>query len=78
MTPRRSKAARFVETCDAFHLPIVSFVDEPGFMIARPSGRHHPFRHGGAVRRPRPACRGGRVLRKSFGVAQGIHSARAR
>jgi acetyl-CoA carboxylase carboxyltransferase component len=26
------KAARFVRTCDAFNIPIVSFVDVPGFM----------------------------------------------
>ena len=26
------KAARFVRTCDAFNLPIVSFVDVPGFL----------------------------------------------
>lgn len=27
-----SKAARFVRTCDAFNLPIVTFVDVPGFL----------------------------------------------
>lgn len=26
------KAARFVRTCDAFHLPVVTFVDVPGFL----------------------------------------------
>ena len=26
------KAARFVRTCDAFNVPIISFVDVPGFM----------------------------------------------
>ncbi|MGH3587421.1 MAG: acyl-CoA carboxylase subunit beta [Pseudonocardia sp.] len=26
------KAARFVRTCDAFHIPIVTFVDVPGFL----------------------------------------------
>ena len=24
---------RIVSLCDTFHLPIVSFVDEPGFMV---------------------------------------------
>jgi propionyl-CoA/long-chain acyl-CoA carboxylase carboxyl transferase subunit len=26
------KAARFVRTCDAFHIPVVTFVDVPGFL----------------------------------------------
>ena len=26
------KAARFVRTCDAFNMPIVTFVDVPGFL----------------------------------------------
>src|SRR5437867_7401478 len=26
------KAARFVRTCDAFNVPLVSFVDVPGFL----------------------------------------------
>ena len=26
------KAARFVRTCDAFNIPIVTFVDVPGFL----------------------------------------------
>ena len=28
---RRSKAARFVQWCDAFNFPIITFVDTPGF-----------------------------------------------
>src|SRR5206468_11611768 len=27
-----TKAARFVRTCDAFNLPLVTFVDVPGFL----------------------------------------------
>src|SRR4029077_17848230 len=27
-----NKAARFVRTCDAFNLPLVTFVDVPGFL----------------------------------------------
>ena len=27
------KTRRFIETCDSFHIPIVTFIDEPGFMI---------------------------------------------
>ena len=36
------KAARFVRFCDAFNLPIVTFVDVPGFLPgARPGVRRH-------------------------------------
>jgi acetyl-CoA carboxylase carboxyltransferase component len=70
------KVRRFVETCDAFHLPIVSFVDEPGFMIGPDAERAATIRFGMealfAVQQthvPWAAV----VLRKSFGVAQGIH-----
>jgi acetyl-CoA carboxylase carboxyltransferase component len=31
--PASEKQTRFVEMCDAFHVPIVYFVDVPGFMI---------------------------------------------
>jgi len=60
-SPRRSpgcstsdastKAARFVRTCDAFNIPIVTFVDVPGFLPG-PSrvGRDHPPRRQAAVR----------------------------
>ena len=29
------KLTRFVDLCDTFHLPVVNFVDQPGFMIGR-------------------------------------------
>jgi propionyl-CoA carboxylase beta chain len=40
------KAARFVRTCDAFNVPIVSFVDVPGFLPG--VGQEHGgiIRHG--------------------------------
>jgi acetyl-CoA carboxylase carboxyltransferase component len=70
------KIRRFAELCDAFHLPIVSFVDEPGFMIGAEAERSGTIRHGMAAMFavlqttvPWFAV----VLRKSFGVAQGIH-----
>ena len=31
-----NKARRFMELCEVFHLPIICFVDEPGFMIGVP------------------------------------------
>jgi methylmalonyl-CoA decarboxylase subunit alpha len=70
------KLRRFVETCDAFHLPIVSFVDEPGFLIGPEAEAAGTIRYGMEAmfavlqtRVPWLAI----VLRKSFGVAQGIH-----
>ena len=70
------KIRRFVETCDAFHLPIVSFVDEPGFLIGPEAEAAGTIRYGMEAlfavlqtRVPWIAV----VLRKSFGVAQGIH-----
>ena len=70
------KLRRFVETCDAFHLPIVSFVDQPGFMIGPEAERAATIRFGMealfAVQQTRVPWLAV-VLRKSFGVAQGIH-----
>jgi acetyl-CoA carboxylase carboxyltransferase component len=70
------KVRRFVETCDAFHLPIVSFVDEPGFMIGPEAERAATIRFGMealfAVQQTRVPWLAV-VLRKSYGVAQGIH-----
>ena len=28
-----SKVMRLIQLCDTFHLPLVSFADEPGFMV---------------------------------------------
>jgi acetyl-CoA carboxylase carboxyltransferase component len=70
------KLRRFVETCDAFHLPIVSLVDEPGFMIGPDAERAATIRFGMealfAVQQTRVPWLAV-VLRKSYGVAQGIH-----
>jgi acetyl-CoA carboxylase carboxyltransferase component len=70
------KVRRFVETCDTFHLPIVSLVDEPGFMIGPEAEQAATIRHGMEAmfavlqtRVPWFAL----VVRKAFGVAAGIH-----
>jgi acetyl-CoA carboxylase carboxyltransferase component len=70
------KVRRFVELCDAFGLPIVSFVDEPGFAIGSEAERAGTIRHGMAAmfaalqsRVPWAAI----LLRRCFGVAAGIH-----
>ena len=40
------KVRRFVELCETFHLPILSFVDEPGFMIGSASEQAATIRYG--------------------------------
>ncbi len=70
------KVRRFVELCETFHLPIASFVDEPGFMIGSASEQAGTIRYGTsavltvALSSVPWACV---VLRKSFGVAQSAH-----
>lgn len=71
-----AKIRRFAELCDLFHLPVVSFVDEPGFAIGTEAEKAGTIRAGMnamfAVMQttvPWFAC----VLRRSYGVAQGIH-----
>jgi acetyl-CoA carboxylase carboxyltransferase component len=70
------KVRRFVELCDSFRLPILSLIDEPGFMIGAAAERAGTIRYGMqamfAVQQstvPWLAV----VVRKAFGVAQGIH-----
>ena len=70
------KIRRFAEMCDNFHLPIVSFVDEPGFMIGPDAEKAATIRHGMeaifAVQQTTVPwfCV---VVRKAFGVAAGVH-----
>jgi acetyl-CoA carboxylase carboxyltransferase component len=70
------KIRRFAELCDAFRLPVVSLVDEPGFAIGPEAERAATIRHGMAAmfavlqtQVPWVAV----VLRRAFGVAAGIH-----
>ena len=70
------KARRFIELCETFHLPILSFVDEPGFMIGSKAERAATIRHGtntvltAAMSTVPWACV---MARRSFGVAQAAH-----
>ena len=41
-----SKAARFVRTCDAFNVPLVTFVDVPGFLPGTAQEWGGIIRHG--------------------------------
>jgi acetyl-CoA carboxylase carboxyltransferase component len=43
------KLRRFVDLCQTFHLPIVTLIDEPGFMIGPDAEREATIRHGAAA-----------------------------
>jgi acetyl-CoA carboxylase carboxyltransferase component len=70
--PASQKAARFVAFCDAFNLPIVTFVDTPGFYPGKDLEWRGMIRHGaqlvfayGRATVPRICV----ILRKSYGGA---------
>ena len=43
---RSTKAARFVRFCDAFNIPLVTFVDVPGFLPGVDQEHNGIIRHG--------------------------------
>lgn len=72
------KVRRFVELCETFHIPILSFVDEPGFMIGTAAEKAATIRHGTATALTVALSKvpwASIVVRRSFGVAQVAHYA---
>ncbi len=72
------KAKRMMELCDTFHLPIVNFMDEPGFMIGPDAEQAACIRYGmsavaAAVQSTVPWANV--AIHKSFGVASAAHFA---
>ncbi len=74
--PASDKMVKFVDLCDTFHLPLVNFVDQPGFLIGREAEMAGTIRRG--VRAlyamfqtttPTVAI----IVRKAFGVAGAGH-----
>jgi acetyl-CoA carboxylase carboxyltransferase component len=70
------KVRRFVDLCDTFHLPIVSLVDEPGFMIGPEAEQAATIRHGTAtlfaiMQSTVPWA--SVIVRKVYGVAGAAH-----
>ncbi|MGE0878025.1 MAG: acyl-CoA carboxylase subunit beta [Acidimicrobiia bacterium] len=70
--PSSQKGARFVSTCDAFNLPIVTIVDTPGFYPGKDLEWRGMIRHGaqlvfayGRAQVPRICL----IVRKSYGGA---------
>ena len=53
------KAARFVRTCDAFNVPLLTFVDVPGFLpgVARSTAGSFATARSCSMRTPRRPCR---------------------
>lgn len=65
------KAARFVELCDAYELPLVSLVDNPGYMVGPDAeregiARHHARPLAALHHRTVPLC--SVQLRKAYGL----------
>jgi acetyl-CoA carboxylase carboxyltransferase component len=65
------KAARFLQLCDAFGLPVISLVDTPGYMVGRDAEATGLVRHasrllvaGAALRVPLVAV----ILRRGYGL----------
>ena len=72
------KYRRFVEMCDTFHVPIINFVDQPGFMIGPESERDGTIRFGmAAVAAAAQSTIPWAVIQvhKGFGVATAAHYA---
>ncbi|MBW2421795.1 MAG: propionyl-CoA carboxylase [Deltaproteobacteria bacterium] len=70
------KVQRFVKLCETFGLPLVAFVDEPGFMIGLEAERAGTIRAGteallDIVRSGVPWC--SVIVRKTYGVAAAAH-----
>lgn len=70
------KMTRFVDLCDTFHLPVVNFVDQPGFLIGTRAERQETARYGARAMAavyqaavPWTSI----ILRRVFGVAGAAH-----
>jgi acetyl-CoA carboxylase carboxyltransferase component len=70
-TGASDKAARFLQLCDAFGLPVVSLVDTPGYMVGQPAEATGLVRHasrllvaGAALSVPLLAI----ILRRGYGL----------
>lgn len=70
------KARRFIELCQVFHLPVASFVDEPGFMIGAQAEQAATMRFGASAIIAAAMCTvpwASVIVRKSMGLASAVH-----
>jgi len=75
------KMVRFIDMCDTFHLPLIHFVDIPGFMVGIEAEKMATIRFGArfifaVYQATIPWC--SIILRKVFGVAGAAHGNHAR
>ena len=74
--PAARKMRRLIELCDTFHLPVLNFVDEPGFMIGPDAERDGTIRYGMAAVAAAAQARtpwASVQIHKAFGVAAAAH-----
>jgi acetyl-CoA carboxylase carboxyltransferase component len=72
------KTRRLIEICDSFHLPVVTFIDEPGFMIGPEAEAAGTIRYGMAAVAAAASSLvpwASVMVHKSFGVATTAHFA---
>ena len=75
------KMTRFVDLCDTFRLPLVNFVDNPGFLVGTGAEKQGTIRKGvralaAVYQATNPWC--SIIVRKAFGVAGAGHSNHSR
>jgi len=71
------KMTRFVDLCDTFRLPLINFVDNPGFLVGVEAEKQGTIRKGvralaAVYQATTPWC--SIIVRKAFGVAGAGHS----
>ncbi|HEY7546695.1 MAG TPA: carboxyl transferase domain-containing protein [Blastocatellia bacterium] len=74
--PGSEKLTRFVDLCDTFHLPVVNFVDQPGFLIGTAAERAGTVRYGAralAAIYQATVPWVSIIIRRVFGVAGAAH-----
>jgi acetyl-CoA carboxylase carboxyltransferase component len=74
--PASDKLTRFVDLCDTFHLPMLSFEDEPGYMVGPAAEASGTLRRG--VRALAAVMQSSIpwitfIIRRAYGVAAGAH-----
>lgn len=79
--PSAEKFTRFLDLAETFHLPVVNFVDIPGFQIGLAAEKSGAMRYGvraltAVAQSTVPWC--SIIVRKAFGVAAGGHQSNSR
>lgn len=70
------KVVKLIRLCETFHLPIVTFVDEPGFMIGQDAERAATIKYGTEAVLAAADCSvpwASVMVKKHFGVASAAH-----